>query len=178
MLPPVKPAEHLCEEAPDKEPVIEDLGEREVDETAEEIIEGYFQDKSSQSEVRTSADIAVPEDPMEEENPREKRSADAEALPSEASSALRPRLSAPQGEQRETSEVPAASSKVQRISPLVRAGDVEMSIFDLRISAVTAEQDLDVPVSVNQDEEMSLAERLSNPLFWRSPEFTKNSTLR
>ena len=53
-----------------------------------------------------------------------------------------------------------------------------MSIFDLRISAVTAEQDLDVPVSVNQDEEMSLAERLSNPLFWRSPEFTKNSTLR
>ena len=44
VLPPVKPAEHLCEEAPDKEPVIEDLGEREVDETAEEIIEGYFQD--------------------------------------------------------------------------------------------------------------------------------------
>ena len=74
---------------------------------------------------------------------------------------------------RETSDVPEATTKVQRISSLFRTSDHPMKVFDFRMSAVTTKQELDVPVAVNQDEaEMTLEERFKNPLFWQSPEFT------
>ena len=46
-------------------------------------------------------------------------------------------------------------------------------MFDLRVSAVTTKQALEVPVAVNQDEdELTLEERFKNPLFWQSADFT------
>ena len=48
-----------------------------------------------------------------------------------------------------------------------------MRVFDLRVSAVTTKQALEVPVAVNQDEdELTLEERFKNPLFWQSADFT------
>ena len=48
-----------------------------------------------------------------------------------------------------------------------------MRLFDLRVSAVTTKQALEVPVAVNQDEdELTLEERFKNPLFWQSADFT------
>ena len=74
---------------------------------------------------------------------------------------------------RETSEVPEATTKVQRISSLFRTSDHPMKVFDFHVSAVTTKQELDVPAAVNQDEaEMTLEERFKNPLLWQSPEFT------
>ena len=48
-----------------------------------------------------------------------------------------------------------------------------MRLFDLRVSAVTTKQALEVPVAVNQDEdELTLEECPKNPLFWQSADFT------
>ena len=74
---------------------------------------------------------------------------------------------------RETSEVPEATTKVQRMSSLFRTSDHPVKVFDLHVSAVTTKQELDLPVAVNQDEAgITLEERVKNPLFWQSPEFT------
>ena len=91
------------------------------------------------------------------------------------SSTSRPRLEPPPTleRKRETSEVSEAASKLQRISPAFRTSDHPMRVFDLRVSAVTTKQALEVPVAVNQDEdELTLEERFKNPLFWPSADFT------
>ena len=77
---------------------------------------------------------------------------------------------------RETSDVLGAFSKVQRISLLFRTADHPMKVFDLRVSAVTTKQEVDVPANVNQDEaEMTLEECFVNPLFRQSAEFAKST---
>ena len=53
----------------------------------------------------------------------------------------------------------------------VAAPDQQMQHFDRRKSAVTAKQELQVPVFVNQVTKMSLRFHLL-PLFWQSPQFT------
>ena len=51
-----------------------------------------------------------------------------------------------------------------------------MRVFDLRVSAVTAKQTLQVPIAVNQGkDELTLEERFKHPLFWQfwqSADFT------
>ena len=92
-----------------------------------------------------------------------------------SSSTSRPRLEPPPTfeRKRETSEVSEAASKLQRISSVFRTCDHPMRLFDLRVSAVTTKQALEVPVAVNQDEdELTLEERFKNPLFWQSADFT------
>ena len=47
-----------------------------------------------------------------------------------------------------------------------------MCVCDLRVSAVTTKQDLEVPVAVNQDEkELLLMKTLENPHIWYDTEF-------
>ena len=53
---------------------------------------------------------------------------------------------------RETSEVPEATSRVQRISLVFLTSDHPAKVFDLRVSAAMTKQELDVPVTANQDE--------------------------
>ena len=92
-----------------------------------------------------------------------------------SSSTSRPRLEPPPTfeRKRETSEVSEAASKLQRISSVFRTCDHPMRLLDLRVSAVTTKQALEVPVAVNQDEdELTLEERFKNPLFWQSADFT------
>ena len=56
---------------------------------------------------------------------------------------------------------------------MFRTCDHPVRLFDLRVSAVTTKQALEVPVAVNQDEdELTLEERFKNPLFWQSADFT------
>ena len=51
-----------------------------------------------------------------------------------------------------------------------------MKVLDLRVSAVTTKQEVDVPANVNQDEaEMTLEECFVNPLFRQSAEFAKST---
>ena len=91
------------------------------------------------------------------------------------SSTSRPRLEPPLTleRKRETSEVSEAASKLQRISSVFRTLDHPMCVFDLRVSAVTTKQALEVHVAVNQDEdELTLEERFKNPLFWQPADFT------
>ena len=86
------------------------------------------------------------------------------------SSTSRPRLEPPPTleRKRETSEVSEAASKLQRISSVFRTSDHPVRLFDLRVSAVTTKQALEVPVAVNPDEdELRLEERFKNPLFWQ-----------
>ena len=90
-------------------------------------------------------------------------------------STSRPRVGPPPSveRKRETSEVPEATAKVQRISSLFRTSDHPMKVFDFRVSAVATKQELDVPVAVNQDEaEMTFEVRFKSSLFWQSPQFT------
>ena len=53
---------------------------------------------------------------------------------------------------RETSEVPEATSRFQRISLVFLISDHPAKVFDLRVSAAMTKQELDVPVAANQDE--------------------------
>ena len=152
-------------------------------EPAEEV--EHFQDMPPVSETRTCADVPWPEDadldemidclPDESEElfkpPLEEVTGDSGAQ----SSTSRPRLLPPPTleRKRETSEVSKAASKLQRISSVFRTSDHPMRVFDLRVSAVTTKQPLEVPVAVNQDEdELTLEERFKNPLFWQSADFT------
>ena len=47
-----------------------------------------------------------------------------------------------------------------------------MRVFDLRVSAVTTKQALQVPAAVNQGEDGLTLERFKTPLFWQSADFT------
>ena len=135
------------------------------------------------SERRTSADEPVQDDmDIEElaESLLKRAHEPAQGATSSAEpSTSRPRIGPPPSveRKRETSEVPEATTKVQR-SSLLRTSDHPMKVFDFRVSAATPKQELDVPVAVNQDEaEMTLEERFKNPLFWQSPEFTYEEEL-
>ena len=152
-----------------------------VEEAPAEEVE-HFHDMPPMSETRTSADVPVPEDvdldDMIERLPDELFKRPLEEVPGASgasSSTSRPRLEPPPTfeRKRETSEVSEAASKLQRISSVFRTCDHPMRLFDLRVSAVTTKQALEVPVAVNQDEdELTLEERFKTPLFWQSADFT------
>ena len=152
-----------------------------VEEAPAEEVE-HFHDMPPMSETRTSADVPVPEDvdldDMIERLPDALFKRPLEEVPGASgasSSTSRPRLEPPPTfeRKRETSEVSEAASKLQRISSVFRTCDHPMRLFDLRVSAVTAKQALEVPVAVNQDEDgLTLEERFKNPLFWQSADFT------
>ena len=152
-----------------------------VEEAPAEEVE-HFHDMPPMSETRTSADVPVPEDvdldDMIERLPDELFKRRLEEVPGASgasSSTSRPRLEPPPTfeRKRETSEVSEAASKLQRISSVFRTCDHPMRLFDLRVSAVTTKQALEVPVAVNQDEdELTLEERFKNPLFGQSADFT------
>ena len=137
-----------------------------VEEAPAEEVE-HFHDMPPMSETRTSADVPVPEDvdldDMIERLPDELFKRPLEEVPGASgasSSTSRPRLEPPPTfeRKRETSEVSEAASKLQRISSVFRTCDHPMRLFDLRVSAVTTKQALEVPVAVNQDEdELTLA---------------------
>ena len=173
-----RPGENLVEPPDDPDAIPENLGN--AGDLAQELEQDMLRELQSTSETRTAADLPVPEGPMDAEELAERQdkrsheepTSSAERASSEPATSRR-RVGVTTERKRDTSEVPEAATKVQRISSLVRSPDQQMRIFDLRISAVTTKQELEVPVCVNQDEtEISLAERLSNPLFWQSPEFT------
>ena len=138
-----------------------------VEEAPAEEVE-HFHDMPPMSETRTSADVPVPEDvdldDMIERLPDElfKRPLEEVSGASGASSSTsRPRLEPPP-----TFERKRETSKLQRISSLFRTSDHPTRLFDLRVSAVTTKQALEIPVAVNQDEdELTLEERFKNPLF-------------
>ena len=152
-----------------------------VEEAPAEEVE-HFHDTPPMSETRTSADAPVPEDvdldDMIERLPDElfKRPLEEVSGASGASSSTsRPRLEPPLTfeRKRETSEVSEAASKLQRISSWFRTSDHPTRLLDLRVSAVTTKQALEVPVAVNQDEdELTLEEHFKTPLFWQSVDFT------
>ena len=146
-----------------------------VEEDPAEEVE-HFHDTPPMLETRTSADVPVPEDvdldDMIDRLPDEVFKLPLEEVPSASgaqSSTSRPRLEPPPTleRKRETSEVSEAASKLQRISSVFRTSDyIPCVYFDLRVSAVTTKQALEVPVAVNQDEdELTLEERFKNPLF-------------
>ena len=150
-------------------------GEEEIFQEAME----HFHEMVRESETRTSSDVPVQDDMNIEELAEGLLKRASEPASGATSSAepptSRPRVGPPPSveRKRETSDVPEATTKVQRISSLFRTSDHPMNVFDFRVSAVTTKQELDVPVVVNQDEaEMTLEERFKNPLFWQSPEFT------
>ena len=164
-------------ERPDTAELPEDQphGEEEIFQEAME----HFHEMVQESETRTSADAPVQDDMNIEELAEGLLKRASEPASGATSSAepptSRPRVGPPPSveRKRETSDVPEATTKVQRISSLFRTSDHPMKVFDFRVSAVTTKQELDVPVVVNQDEaEMTLEERFKNPLFWQSPEFT------
>ena len=157
-------------ERPDTAELPEDQphGEEEIFRDAME----HFHEMVRESETRTSADVPVQDD-MNIEELAEGLLKRASELASGATSSAEPPTSRPRvgpppsvERKRETSDVPEATTKVQRISSLFRTSDHPMNVFDFRVSAVTTKQELDVPVAVNQDEaEMTLEERFKNPLF-------------
>ena len=164
-------------ERPDTAELPEDQphGEEEIFQEAME----HFHEMVRESETRTSTDVPVQGDMNIEELAEGLLKRASEPASGATSSAepptSRPRIGPPPSveRKRETSDVPEATTKVQRISSLFRTPDHPMKVFDFRVSAVTTKQELDVPVAVNQDEaEMTLEERFKNPLFWQSPEFT------
>ena len=108
-----------------------------------------------ESETRTSADAPVQDDMNIEELAegllkRASEPAGGATSPAEPPTS-RPRVGPPPSveRKRETSDVPEATTKVQRISSLFRTSDHPMKVFDFRVSAVTTKQELDVPVAVN-----------------------------
>ena len=122
-----------------------------VEEAPAEEVE-HFHDMPPMSETRTSADAPVPEDVDLDDM--------IERLPDELF-------------KRPLEEVPGASGASSSTSRPFRTCDHPMRLFDLRVSAVTTKQALEVPVAVNQDEdELTLEERFKNPLFWQSADFT------
>ena len=147
------------------------------EEQAEEV--EHFHDMPPVSESRTSGDVPVPEDAdldaMIDRFPDKRPFEEVPGASGAQSSTARPRLEPPLTleRKRETSEVSEAASKLQRISSVFSTLDHPMRVFDLRVSAVTTKQALEVPVAVNQDEdELTLEERFKNPLFWQSADFT------
>ena len=164
-------------ERPDTAELPEDQphGEEEIFQEAME----HFHEMVQESETRTFSDVPVQDDMAIEELAEGLLKRASEPASGATSSAEPPtsrlRVGPPPSveRKRETSDVPEATTKVQRISSLFRTSDHPMKVFDFRVSAVTTKQELDVPVAVNQDEaEMTLEERFKNPLFWQSPEFT------
>ena len=109
-------------------------------------------DQQVQGQTRSSSEAALPE-PLA----NRPRLEEASASPTKRSS--------------ET--LPVGTSKVQRMASVTFARTPKrFRVCDLRISAVTTKQDLEVPVAVNQDEkELLLMKTLENPHIWYNTEF-------
>ena len=111
---------------------------------------------------------------LDQQTQGQTRSASEAALPHPA--ATRPRLeeaSASSPTKRSSETLPVGTSKVQRMASVTFAKTKkQFRVCDFRVSAVTTKQDLEVPVSVNQDEkELLLMKTLENPHIWYDTEF-------
>ena len=113
---------------------------------------------------------------LDQQTQGQPRSASEAALPHPA--AARPRLeeaSASSPTKRSSETLPVGTSKVQRMASVTFAKtEKRFRVCDCRVSAVTTKQDLEVPVSVDQDEEeLLLMKTLENPHIWYQTEFTR-----
>ena len=112
---------------------------------------------------------------LDQQSQGQARSSSEAALPQPA--ATRPRLEeATASPTKRTSEtLPVGTTKVQRMASVTFAKTPKrFRVCDFRVAAVTTKQDLEVPVSVNQDEkELLLMKTLENPHIWYQTEFTR-----
>ncbi|CAE7254846.1 RE2 [Symbiodinium natans] len=147
-----RPGENLVEPPDDPDAIPENLGN--AGDLAQELEQDMLRELQSTSETRAAADLPVPEGPMDAEELAERQdkrsheepTSSAERASSEPATSRR-RVGVTTERKRDTSEVPEAATKVQRISSLVRSPDQQMRIFDLRISAVTTKQELEAGMS-------------------------------